>query len=176
MNLTLNAFIDDILKSSTILIAARCGIGKTSFALHIAEEAAKMRLTKRVAIFNLSDSAKSLDEIKETLSTIGNIALVIIDYVQLLQDDSNQDFSYILQEFKTLNMPVVVVSQVSRNCVEREDKRPILADLHSSVVSCCDIIAFLHRDSCYEPECDPNHGECIIARNCHGETGTIMFD
>jgi replicative DNA helicase len=36
-----------MLKSSVTLIAARCGIGKTSFALHIAEEAAKMKLTKR---------------------------------------------------------------------------------------------------------------------------------
>jgi hypothetical protein len=80
-----------------------------------------------------------------------------------------------MKELKGLNVHVVVVSQVSRNCIEREDKRPVISDLHSSIEQNCDIIAFLHRESCYDPECDPNLGECIIARNHHGETGTINF-
>ena len=77
---------------------------------------------------------------------------------------------------KELNVPVILLSQLSRGVESRNDKRPMLSDLRESgsIEQDADIVLFLYRDAYYNKESNKqNISECIVAKNRHGETGTI---
>ena len=121
---------------------------------------------------------------------VENLGLVVIDYLQLMTSaggknqysgESRQqvvsDISRALKIMaKELNVPVVCLSQLSRGPESRSDKRPMLSDLRESgaIEQDADIVMFLYRDDYYNDDSE-NHNlaECIIAKNRHGETGTV---
>ena len=73
-------------------------------------------------------------------------------------------------------MPVITLSQLSRGPESRSDHRPMLADLRESgsIEQDADIVLFLYREAYYEKEReDQSEAECIVAKNRHGETGSI---
>ena len=77
---------------------------------------------------------------------------------------------------KELNVPVVLLSQLSRATEGRNDKRPLLSDLRESgsIEQDADIVLFLYRDAYYNKDSPKqNIAECIVAKNRHGETGTV---
>jgi replicative DNA helicase len=77
---------------------------------------------------------------------------------------------------KELNVPVILLSQLSRAVESRTDKRPMLSDLRESgsIEQDADIVLFLYREAYYNKESQrPNISECIVAKNRHGETGTV---
>ena len=77
---------------------------------------------------------------------------------------------------KELNVPVILLSQLSRAVEGRTDKRPMLSDLRESgsIEQDADIVLFLYRDAYYNKESpNQNISECIIAKNRHGETGSV---
>jgi len=110
--------------------------------------------------------------------------IIFIDYLQLLsgakQQNRNLEISEITRGLKLLakdlNIPIVLLSQLSRKCEERDPKRPRLSDLRDSgaIEQDADVVMFLYRDEVYKPT-DDNRGlaELIIAKQRNGPTGTI---
>ena len=111
--------------------------------------------------------------------------LIMIDYLQLMEGEGNnesrqQEISKISRSLKIIakemNCPVVALSQLSRAPEQRADHRPILSDLRESgaIEQDADIVMFLYRDEYYHADSDrKNIGEVIIAKNRHGETGSV---
>ena len=121
---------------------------------------------------------------------VENLGLVIVDYLQLMNGsgygkggDSRvnvvSDISRSLKIMaKDLNVPVVCLSQLSRGPEGRTDKRPMLADLRESgaIEQDADEVLFLYRDEYYNPNTeDQGVAECIVAKNRHGEVGTVKL-
>jgi replicative DNA helicase len=111
----------------------------------------------------------------------GNLGLVVIDYLQLMTVKSNNRFDEISQisrqlkvMAKTLKAPVIALSQLSRKCEERQDKRPNNSDLRESgqIEQDADIITFIYRDEIYN-ENTQNKGvaELITTKFRNGEIG-----
>ncbi|MCQ2978824.1 MAG: replicative DNA helicase [Clostridia bacterium] len=120
------------------------------------------------------------------LKVENDIGLVVIDYLQLMEANPGrsgrsrqEEVSEISRNIKgiarELKAPVIALSQLSRSCEARPDKRPMLSDLRESgaIEQDADIVMFLYRDEYYNPETErKNEGEVIIAKNRSGQTGT----
>ncbi len=135
------------------------------------------------------------------------LGLLVVDYLQLLRgtgskqglDNRVQEVSEITRGLKAiakeLQIPVLALSQLSRQVEQREDKRPQLSDLRESgsIEQDADVVMFVYREEYYlsraEPEpgtekhmkwqerCDKalNVGECIVAKARHGPIGTVRL-
>ena len=119
---------------------------------------------------------------------LDNLGLVVIDYLQLMSGSgkNNDNRVAVVGEIsrglkimaKELNVPVVCLSQLSRAVESRSDKRPILSDLRESgaIEQDADSVMFLYRDEYYNENTeDKGVAECIVAKNRHGETGTVKL-
>ncbi|HPF56897.1 MAG TPA: DnaB-like helicase C-terminal domain-containing protein, partial [Clostridiales bacterium] len=81
---------------------------------------------------------------------------------------------------KELNVPVILISQLSRGTEQRgaKNRRPMLSDLRESgsIEQDADVVLFLYREDYYEKLAETgNQAECIIEKNRHGPTSTIML-
>ena len=122
---------------------------------------------------------------------LDNLGLVVIDYLQLMNGSgygkgSGDNRVTVVAEIsralkimaKELNVPVICLSQLSRAVEGRQDKRPILSDLRESgaIEQDADSVMFLYRDEYYNENTeDKGLAECIVAKNRHGETGTVKL-
>ena len=121
---------------------------------------------------------------------LDNLGLVVIDYLQLMQGSgygkNSENRVTVVGEIsrslkimaKELNIPVICLSQLSRAVESRTDKRPILSDLRESgaIEQDADSVMFLYRDEYYNENTeDKGLAECIVAKNRHGETGTVKM-
>lgn len=114
-----------------------------------------------------------------------NLAIVMIDYLQLMtgskKTDSRQqeisDISRSLKELaRELNVPVVALSQLSRAVEQRPEHRPMLSDLRESgaIEQDADVVMFLYRDDYYNKDSDMKGvAEVIIAKQRNGPIGTV---
>ncbi len=98
-----------------------------------------------------------------------NIKLVIIDYLQLIKPESNRDnrvneLSEITRNLKQVakefDLPVISLSQLSRQVENRDDKRPLLSDLRESgsIEQDADVVMFIYRESYYLQRNEPTRG------------------
>ncbi len=136
------------------------------------------------------NSSVTVAEMNAILRRIDDLALVVIDYLQLMTAAGNkpsysgenrqQVVSDITRSLKImakeLGVPVLCLSQLSRANESRQDKRPMLSDLRETgaIEQDADEVLFLYREDYYNKETEKqNVAECIIAKNRHGETGTV---
>ena len=120
-------------------------------------------------------------------STYG-IKMIIVDYLQLMQSTSNyrgnkvQEITEISQNLKgiakELDIPVIAVSQLSREVEKRESKKPQLADLRESgsIEQDADLVAFVYRDEYYDENSNKKgEADLIIAKHRNGPTGKVKL-
>ena len=130
---------------------------------------------------------------KAKIRRLKDVSLVIIDYLQLMQSGKRienrvQEISDITRNLKILakelDVPVLTLSQLSRASEQRTDHKPQLSDLRDSgsIEQDADIVLFLYREDYYNDQSktpdentDKNSGECIIAKNRHGEMGSVSL-
>jgi replicative DNA helicase len=238
----LDALTTGLQKSDLVVVAARPSVGKTSFALNIAEYAA-VHDGKSVGVFSLEMSKEQL--VLRLLSSVSNIDsqrlrsgyleeldfariapamnalseapmyiddtpsistmelrtkarrlqaesgldLVIVDYLQLMQATSTsrdanrvQEVSEISRGLKALarelSVPVIALSQLSRQPEMRESREPRLSDLRESgaIEQDADLVVFLWREKDRPAEEGDDEGEVIklkLAKHRNGPTGEI---
>ena len=126
-------------------------------------------------------------KIKNILREYKKLGIVIIDYLQLMENqifnnkNTNrvQELSQITRALKNIsrefNIPIIVLSQLSRNVENRINKRPILSDLRESgsIEQDADLVLMLYRDDYYNLQTEePNITEIIIAKHRNGPIGT----
>lgn len=225
--------------SDLIILAARPAMGKTTFGLNIAYNAAA-KANLPVAIFSLEMSREQL--VQRLISSEGMIdqhklrtgrlqdeewlrltkaaqplsnaqiyiddtpsisvlelrtkarrlkaekglALIIIDYLQLMQvnnrknENRQQEISEISRSLKALarelDVPVLALSQLSRAVEQTHEKRPSLSHLRESgaLEQDSDLVMFIYREEYYNPETErPGIAEIILAKHRNGPTGSI---
>ncbi|MDR3263370.1 MAG: replicative DNA helicase [Clostridiales bacterium] len=228
-------------RSDLILIAARPGVGKTSFALNLVSNVA-LKENKKVVIFSLEmpieqlskrllcgvghvsmsdisngsvgaevfrrlhaankeitaadiyvdDSslntpADILSKCRRFIKEKGGLDLVMIDYLQLMSsgkrsDNRQQEISELTRSLKIiakeLNVPILLLSQLSRALETRTDHRPMLSDLRESgaIEQDADIVIFIHKPDMYDPNAEKDEVEMIVSKHRNGKTGTIYFE
>ena len=132
--------------------------------------------------------------------------LIIIDYIQLLSGSSKRASENRVQEIteitttlkalaKELDVPIIALSQLSRQVESRDDKRPQLSDLRESgsIEQDADVVLFIYREEYYLKNKEPREGtpehitwigemekvhgraEIIIGKQRHGPTGTVQL-
>lgn len=112
--------------------------------------------------------------------------LLVIDYLQLMQLDKSENRNLAIADVsralkllaREMGIPVVALSQLSRETERRSDKRPMMSDLRDSgaLEQDADVIVFIHRPEVYQETAD-NAGlaEIVIAKQRNGPTGTIQL-
>ena len=163
-----------------------------------------IKLTKAINILSklplfIDDSVNlSINDIRSKIKTIlfeqKKIGLIIIDYLQLMQiskmkyDNRAQELSQITRLLKTIarefNVPVIALSQLSRNVENRIDKKPVLSDLRESgsIEQDADLVLMLYHNRSSSKETihsaqtlDSEQIELILAKHRNGPTGTIKL-
>ena len=131
----------------------------------------------------------SVTEMNALCRRLDNLGLIIVDYLQLMtradkDSRSAENRVNVVAEIsralkimaKDLDVPVICLSQLSRASESRTDKRPLLSDLRESgaIEQDADQVIMLYRDDYYNPNsAEQNVCECIVAKNRHGEPGTV---
>ena len=115
------------------------------------------------------------------------LGLVVIDYLQLMQgqgrnENRQQEVAEISRSLKLiareLNVPVLALSQLSREPVRGGSRKPVLSDLRDSgaIEQDADIVMFLYKDGTQNDDTEsPDMAELIIAKHRNGETGTVKL-
>jgi replicative DNA helicase len=121
---------------------------------------------------------------RRVLANHGGLSLIVIDYLQLMSgtgpsENRQLEVSEISRNLKILarelQVPIVALSQLSRNLEARADKRPMLSDLRESgsLEQDSDVVMFLYRDEVYHPDSpDKGSAEVIVAKHRSGPIGT----
>lgn len=121
------------------------------------------------------------------LQAENDVGLIVVDYLQLMagrnynQDNRVQEVSEISRSLKILarelNVPVLALSQLSRNVENRPDKVPQLADLRESgsIEQDSDVVMFIYREDMYrgKDSSRPNVAEIHIKKHRNGPTGQL---
>ena len=139
---------------------------------------------------SLTTPATLLSKCRRLKAKEGKLDLIMIDYLQLMTADSRKkenrqsEVSEISRNLKVaakeLNVPIIVLSQLSRDIEKREGHRPQLSDLRDSgaIEQDADIVMFLHNPEKYNDtptEEEPGVVELIFAKHRNGQVGSVKL-
>ena len=181
--------VQRLLSSAAMVDGKKLAMGRLSPAEWDRVVAAAAQLSKTDIRVD-DNSTLSVADMNAQCRRLGNLGLVVIDYLQLMQTSGSghsyasesrtqavSDMSRMLKIMaKELNVPVICLSQLNRANEGRTNKRPMLSDLRESgsIEQDADIVIALYRDGYYNKETEnPNLAEAIILKNRHGETKTV---
>jgi len=132
-----------------------------------------------LSVKNIYSTAKKLNSDKK-------LDIILIDYLQIMKYDKGREVSElgnITRELKylakDLEIPIILLSQLSRGVEQRENKRPFMSDLRSSgeIEQDADMIMFVYRDDYYHDDSpDRGQAELIVAKNRMGQIGFVKCD
>ena len=146
-----------------------------------------IKILSKLPLFIEDNSTLSISDLRSKIRTLffeqTNIGLIIIDYLQLLNTSSNttrvQELSQITRALKNLarefNIPIIALSQLSRNVETRIDQKPMLADLRESgsIEQDADLILLLYKNkSLHSRDAIRN---VLVAKHRNGPTGETQF-
>jgi len=157
-----------------------------------------IKILSKLPLFVDDTGDLSIDDIRSKIKTVlfnqKQIGLVIIDYLQLMQiskftlNNRAQELSQITRLLKRIarefNVPILALSQLSRNIENRVDKKPLLSDLRESgsIEQDADLVLMLFRNELstkstmnLTPNFDFEEIELILAKHRNGPTGTIKL-
>lgn len=113
------------------------------------------------------------------------LSVLVIDYLQLMSgssDNRNSAIEEISRGLKSLakelHIPVIALSQLSRECEKRTNRRPMLSDLRDSgaIEQDADVVMFIYRDEEYNPDTqEKGIAEILIRKNRQGKTGDVRM-
>ncbi|HEV2928752.1 MAG TPA: DnaB-like helicase C-terminal domain-containing protein, partial [Propionibacteriaceae bacterium] len=176
------------------LMCAECTVDMQRLRTGRMEESDWTRLTRSLG--KLADAPLFIDDSPGTtmmeirakcrrLRQRHGLGLVVVDYLQLMQpskrfESRQQEVSEISRSLKLLakelEVPVIAISQLSRQPEARSDKKPMLSDLRESgaLEQDADVVLFIYRDDLYDPE-SPRKGEAdlILSKHRNGPTDTV---
>jgi len=176
------------------LMCAECTVDMQRLRTGRMEESDWTRLTRSLG--KLADAPLFIDDSPGTtmmeirakcrrLKQRHGLGLVVVDYLQLMQpsrrfENRQQEVSEISRSLKLLakelDVPVIAISQLSRQTESRSDRRPMLSDLRESgaLEQDSDVVLFIYRDELYDPE-SARKGEAdfILAKHRNGPTDTV---
>ena len=181
------------------MIASSTSIGLSNVRSGAIQDTEWGRVQRTVNAFNnvniyfddASDSTISKIRAKcRKLKADDKLDFVVVDYLQLINSDDtgrNDNESIRVQRIsrslklmaRELEIPVLALSQLSRNIEKQEDKRPGLSDLRDSgaIEQDADIVMFIYRDEIYNKHTDrKGEAEVLIRKNRAGQTGVVLFD
>ncbi len=127
------------------------------------------------------------NRLRKILTQKNKDGIVIIDYLQLMKSNLKlenrvQEISYITRDLKIMakefNIPIILLSQLSRNVETRINKRPMLSDLRESgsIEQDADIVIMIYREDYYnENQINSPNTEFIIAKHRNGPVGTARL-
>ncbi len=181
--------VQRLLSSAAMVDGKKLAMGRLSPAEWDRVVAAASQLSKTDIRVD-DNSTLSVADMNAQCRRLGNLGLVVIDYLQLMQTSGSghsyasesrtqavSDMSRMLKIMaKELNVPVICLSQLNRANEGRTNKRPMLSDLRESgsIEQDADIVIALYRDGYYNKEAEnPNLAEAIVLKNRHGETRTV---
>ena len=155
-----------------------------------------MKIMSKLPFFIDDTADLSIQDIRSKIKTLlfeqNQIGLIIIDYLQLMQNPISktenrvQELSIITRALKNLarqfNVPIITLSQLSRNVENRVDKKPILSDLRESgsIEQDADLVLMLYKNknlNINQIETQNNYylTELIIAKQRNGPTGNVQL-
>ena len=155
-----------------------------------------IRIFSKLPLFIDDSSNLSVSEMRSNIKTIilqyKKVGLVIIDYLQLMYDplskneNRSQELSKITRSLKNVanefNIPIIALSQLSRNIENRSNKKPILSDLRESgsIEQDADVVLMLYQD--YKDNLDTSTFnpikiiDLIIAKQRNGPIGSVKIN
>ena len=177
------------------LMCAECSVDMQRLRTGRMEDSDWTRLTRSLGklaeapLFIDDSAALTMMELRakcRRLKQRHGLGLVIVDYLQLMQpskrvENRQQEVSEISRSLKLLAkelaVPVIAISQLSRQTEARSDKKPMLSDLRESgaLEQDADMVMFIYREDLYDQE-SPRKGEAdlIVAKHRNGPTDTVV--
>ena len=116
----------------------------------------------------------------------GGLGCIFVDYLQLMKskaDTREREVALISEGLKSLSkeldVPIVVLAQLNRDCDKRADKRPLMSDLRESgsIEQDADVIIMLYRDEVYDKDTMmKGMAELVVRKNRHGSIGEVYAE